>query len=193
MSKKRAETPGSTDVSVETDPSEGEGNRLWRRSPEFGLYLRSIRERKRLSQELAAREMGVSPAYMGRLERGNAGRPPTLALLRLVAATYSVPLEEVLVKAGLKADVPESVTGQAELDDRFSRLILFDPLRPPLMDEAALDHWPPLHKSQFIHFAERLQHYLQNPFGRVWTVQELQLPIRERPVDNQTEDPEESK
>lgn len=170
--------------------------RLWARSPEFGPYMRAVRERKRLSLGIAAHELGVSPTHLGRLERGDRGRPPTVDFLELAASVYSVPLEEMMVKAGFTEAVPAVGITDDDVDRRFANLFLFGRLRPPLADEAALNYYSHLQKRQILYFAERLEMYAQrNPLGRRWSVAELQMDRSQRPVpddpgDEDDEQPE---
>lgn len=173
-------TPSTTSAAPALPaPPETRGMRLWRRSEEFGPYLREIRERKRLSLGIAAHELGVSPTHLGRLERGERGRPPTVEFLELAADLYRVPLEEMLVKAGFTEAGPPAADD--DVDARFANLFLFAKVRPPLADEAALAYYSPLQKRQIIHFAERLEAYLRNPLGKTWSVAHLQMAPAERP------------
>jgi len=67
--------------------------------PNFSQFLKSLRERQRMSLRDVERESGVSNAYIAQLERGD--RPaPSPEILRKLAKPYKVTVRELLMRAG---------------------------------------------------------------------------------------------
>ena len=60
----------------------------------FSLRLRQIRERRGMTQEALAEKVGVSRAYLSRLEMGR--HDPPLSRLRKLAKVLKVPIEKLL-------------------------------------------------------------------------------------------------
>ena len=64
-------------------------------SPErFAVRLRTLRERRKMTQAELAEKVGVSRAYLSRLEMGM--HDPPLSRLRKLAKALRVPVEELL-------------------------------------------------------------------------------------------------
>ena len=55
---------------------------------EFGSLVRSLREKKRFSQESFADEVGIHRTYIGGIERGE--RNPTLTMIYRIAKALSL-------------------------------------------------------------------------------------------------------
>ncbi|MDP2314040.1 MAG: helix-turn-helix transcriptional regulator [Pseudomonadota bacterium] len=149
-----------TSPGVESDVDSTLAHRPWRRRPEFGVYLKSQRERKRLSLRIAASAIGVSHTYLSQLEQGARVGAPTAALLEAVAATYGVHLEEVLTNAGYEAAASALVPVTDEIETEFENLLMHPSLRPALMDERVMEYIPVRVKRQWLQFALRLERYL---------------------------------
>ena len=65
----------------------------------FGHFLKSLRERQRMSLRDVEKESGVSNAYIAQIERGD--RPaPSPEILRKLAGAYKVTVRELLMRAG---------------------------------------------------------------------------------------------
>lgn len=93
--------------------------------PGFGEYLKSLREKQRMSLRDAERESGVSNAYIAQIERGD--RPaPSPEILRKLAIAYKVTVRELLEKAGY-LDEPEMKMSEEEMVDRAYRYAIEDP------------------------------------------------------------------
>ncbi len=91
----------------------------------FGQYLKSLRERQRMSLREAERERGVSNAFIAQIERGD--RPaPSPDILRKLAAAYKVTVRELLEKAGY-LDEPEMKMSEEERVERAYRYAVEDP------------------------------------------------------------------
>src|SRR4030042_7216601 len=77
----------------------------------FGHFLKSLRDRQRMSLRDVEKESGVSNAYIAQLEKGD--RPaPSPDILKKLARAYNVTVRELLLRAGY-LDEPE-VTATAE-------------------------------------------------------------------------------
>jgi len=93
--------------------------------PSFSEYLKSLREKQRMSLRDAERESGVSNAYIAQIERGD--RPaPSPEILRKLAIAYKVTVRELLEKAGY-LDEPEMKMSEEEMVDRAYRYAIEDP------------------------------------------------------------------
>ena len=67
---------------------------------EFGLYLKGLRENRKLTIRQVEMKTGISNSYLSLLENGKRGIPkPTI--LKKMAPVYNVPYEELLEKAGI--------------------------------------------------------------------------------------------
>ena len=80
--------------------------------------LRELREQRGASLRTAARDLGVDPAYLSRLETGQ--KPASPGLLRKAANYYSVPEEELALAEGrLPRDVIEILRAHPEAIKRL--------------------------------------------------------------------------
>ncbi len=80
--------------------------------------LRELREERGSSLRAAAKDLGVDPSYLSRLERGEKAASPQL--LRKAASYYEVPEEELALAEGkLPADVIEILRAHPDLIDRI--------------------------------------------------------------------------
>lgn len=69
----------------------------------FGLAARRMREERRLTRDAVASASGLSPVYIGNIERGEVN--PTLLTQKRLATGLGVPLDEI-VAAALEDDEP---------------------------------------------------------------------------------------
>jgi transcriptional regulator with XRE-family HTH domain len=80
--------------------------------------LRELREERGSSLRTAAKDLGVDPSYLSRLERGEKAASPQM--LRKAASYYEVPEEELALAEGkLPADVVGILREHPELIDRI--------------------------------------------------------------------------
>lgn len=93
---------------------------------QFGLWFAGCREARQLSKGKCARQMGVDPSTLQRVEGGE--RPPSLEFLIRGALALRVPIEEMFEQAGLPA---------------APRIIGDDPLRLVRFALAAGGRWRP--------------------------------------------------
>jgi HTH-type transcriptional regulator, competence development regulator len=93
--------------------------------PNFGKYLKSLRERQRMSLREVEKDSGVSNAYIAQIERGDRS-VPSAEILRKLAPAYKVTVKELLEKAGY-LDEPEVKMSQQELVERAFRYAVDDP------------------------------------------------------------------
>ncbi|MEX1046434.1 MAG: helix-turn-helix transcriptional regulator [Actinomycetota bacterium] len=66
-------------------------DRLHRR---FGEALREIRKKKGLTQETLAHKAGITPAYVGQLERGL--KSPSLWTIHRLSQVLGVPMRDIV-------------------------------------------------------------------------------------------------
>ena len=93
--------------------------------PNFSQFLKSLRERQRMSLRDVEKESGVSNAYIAQLERGD--RPaPSPEILRKLAKPYKVTVRELLMKAGY-LDEPEVTATEEERIEAAFQYVLSDP------------------------------------------------------------------
>ena len=91
----------------------------------FGEYLKSLREKQRLSLREVERDSGVSNAYIAQIERGD--RPaPSPDILRKLAPVYNVTVKLLLEKAGYLEE-PEQTMSEQERVERAYRYAVQDP------------------------------------------------------------------
>jgi transcriptional regulator with XRE-family HTH domain len=91
----------------------------------FGHFLKSLRDRQRMSLRDVERESGVSNAYIAQLEKGD--RPaPSPDILKKLARAYNVTVRELLMRAGY-LDEPEVTATEEERIDAAFQYVLADP------------------------------------------------------------------
>lgn len=66
---------------------------------EFGEYLKTLRESRKLSIRQTCTYAGISHSYLSQLENGRRGIPKP-AILQKLAPVYKVSYEDMMVKAG---------------------------------------------------------------------------------------------
>ncbi len=91
----------------------------------FGHFLRSLREKQRLSLREAEKESGVSNAYIAQIEKGDRSAPSP-EILRKLAKAYKVTVRELLMRAGY-LDVPEVTATEEERIEVAFQYVLADP------------------------------------------------------------------
>jgi transcriptional regulator with XRE-family HTH domain len=80
--------------------------------------LRELRHHQGSSLRSAAKELGVDPSYLSRLERGK--KPASDQLLEKASRYYDVPLEQLeLAKGELPGDILEILRTNPELVERL--------------------------------------------------------------------------
>jgi PTS system nitrogen regulatory IIA component len=81
----------------------------------FGASLRLLRNEAGLSLKELGQAVGVSPAYLSRVENGH-DAPPTVDRIRSIAETFGVPVDLLLdLTARPRADAPDTLAGRALL------------------------------------------------------------------------------
>ena len=129
----------------------------WRFSPGFGPYLREARNATGLSLRKVAEAVGVSFTYLQKLETNGRYKAPTPELLTRVARLYGLQVSDVLREGGIQVRTPAEVYVQEKLDSAFALLVMDERLRPAGMDEKWLLSLSPLHKQQWVEFAQKLE------------------------------------
>lgn len=79
----------------------------------YGAFTRRQREEKGISLNAMARRLGVSPAYLSRIER-NLEHPPKDDLIEKTALILDVPIDDMFIEARgfppeMKADVERAI------------------------------------------------------------------------------------
>ena len=91
----------------------------------FGQFLKSLREKQRLSLREAEKESGVSNAYITQMEKGD--RPaPSPDILKKLARAYNITVRELLLRAGY-LDEPEVTATEEERIEAAFQYVLADP------------------------------------------------------------------
>jgi transcriptional regulator with XRE-family HTH domain len=91
----------------------------------FGHFLKSLRDRRRMSLRDVEKECGVSNAYIAQLEKGD--RPaPSPDILKKLAKAYNVTVRELLLQAGY-LDEPEVTATEEERIEAAFQYVLSDP------------------------------------------------------------------
>ena len=91
----------------------------------FGHFLKSLRDRQRMSLRDVEKASGVSNAYIAQLEKGD--RPaPSPDILKKLARAYNVTVRELLLRAGY-LDEPEVTATEEERIEAAFQYVLADP------------------------------------------------------------------
>ena len=91
----------------------------------FGHFLKSLRDRQRMSLRDVEKESGVSNAYIAQLEKGD--RPaPSPDILKKLARAYNVTVRELLLRAGYLDEPEVSATEEERIEAAF-QYVLTDP------------------------------------------------------------------
>jgi transcriptional regulator with XRE-family HTH domain len=101
------------------------GERRIMEESNFGHFLKSLRDRQRMSLRDVEKESGVSNAYIAQLEKGD--RPaPSPDILKKLARAYNVTVRELLLRAGY-LDEPEVTATEEERIEAAFQYVLADP------------------------------------------------------------------
>jgi transcriptional regulator with XRE-family HTH domain len=90
----------------------------------FGEYLKSLRMARGLTLRQVEEISGVSNAYVCISEKGTRKNPPHPSILQKLAIAYSVPLNEMMEKAGYLTETehPE-ITEEIKINRAFEYII----------------------------------------------------------------------
>ena len=88
----------------------------------FGPYLKRLRRAKGLSLKQVEEVAAVSNAYLSQIERG-IRKPPHPDILKRLAKTYDVPVEELLEAAGYLEDAQERRLQRQKIERAFEHVI----------------------------------------------------------------------
>jgi len=126
---------------------------VWSPPSDFGGYLSGLRAAKGLSYRGAAELLGVSFAYVHKLENEPLAGPPDLGLLSRIAAVYEQDLQEVVEAAGMRVRVTPLDPRVAGVRDQF-RQAFFSQDHPELglnnLSEPDMVHLPDRHMNWMI-------------------------------------------
>ncbi len=91
----------------------------------FGYFLKSLRDKQRMSLRDVEKESGVSNAYIAQMEKGD--RPaPSPDILKKLARAYNVTVRELLMRAGY-LDEPEVTATEEERVEAAFQYVMTDP------------------------------------------------------------------
>lgn len=152
-----------TDLGAMTDGEPGEHHKslgfahfFWSPEEDFPAYLKKCRERSGLTLREAAKAVGFSFAVLGRLELGEYPKRPNLSLLSRLADLYEVDQRELLHIAGVRVKLPEGINLEAQIAEQFRSVFLDPALRPPLIDERAIEFFSHRMKRAILELIGRL-------------------------------------
>jgi transcriptional regulator with XRE-family HTH domain len=91
----------------------------------FGQFLKSLRDRQRMSLRDVEKESGVSNAYIAQMEKGDRS-PPSPDILKKLARAYNVTVRELLMRAGYLDEPEVSATEEERIEAAF-QYVLADP------------------------------------------------------------------
>lgn len=129
---------------------------IWRPQKDFPAFLRKVREEAKVSLRQAAPALGMSAAYLSRLETGGPARQPSLERLNKMAALYNVDRHTMYGAAGVHVGLPENYDMLDYTDDEFEAIMLDPALQPGMMTNEALNYFSPRMKRQMVEFAKSL-------------------------------------
>ena len=92
---------------------------------DFAHFLKSLRDKQRMSLRDAERVSGVSNAYISQLENGSKP-PPHPDILKKLAKAYNVTIRELYLRAGFM-DEPEVTATEEERIEAAFQYVLSDP------------------------------------------------------------------
>ena len=91
----------------------------------FGYFLKSLRDKQRMSLRDVEKESGVSNAYIAQLEKGD--RPaPSPDILKKLARAYNVTVRELLLRAGYLDEQEVTATEEERIEAAF-QYVMADP------------------------------------------------------------------
>ena len=77
--------------------------------PTFGAYIRALREKKEISLRRFAEDVGISPTYLSKVERGEFP-PPAEDKIQAIAEALGENPDQLLALAGkVASDLPEII------------------------------------------------------------------------------------
>ncbi len=129
---------------------------IWSPKREFPAFLRRVREEAQISLRQAAPALGMSAAYLSRLETGGPARQPSLDRLNRMATLYNVDRHAMYEAAGVHVGLPENYDMVDYTDDEFEALMMDPELRPGMMTHEALNYFSPRMKRQVVELAQHL-------------------------------------
>ena len=86
-----------------TNRNKGEGALCGRGCMDFGTAIKTVREKRKLSQKKLARLAGLTHSYISLLEAGH--RVPSAAALQAIAEASSVPMHVIVLIASDDSDL----------------------------------------------------------------------------------------
>ncbi|CEG29602.1 transcriptional repressor LexA [Bacillus sp. B-jedd] len=132
---------------------------------EFGEYLRSLRQERKLTIRQLEALSGVSNAYLSQMENGKRGIP-TVEILKKIHTPLGVSFDELMLKAGyISSDTKEKLT--PEVIDMLNNFEVFSELLSNAADvfiSSVTDNTGNLHKEYKEYLIEEApEEYKSNP------------------------------
>ena len=125
---------------------------------QFAAYLRELREAAGVPLRTAAAHIGMSFPQLGRIERGEVSRPPSLHVITRIAAFYGRPAKEVMERAGVRLNhiTPDEIPRGEE---QFARLMLAPEYGKHFMKVEYLPHFPSLHRTLIMRLVSEVERH----------------------------------
>ncbi|KTB47861.1 Helix-turn-helix domain [Dehalogenimonas alkenigignens] len=93
--------------------------------PDFGGYIRQLRQKQRLSLRDVAQKTGISYSYLAQIEQGRRN-PPGPDFMKRLAPVYQVTLRDLLKAAGYLEEADASLSDEQEVEMAFN-YVMNDP------------------------------------------------------------------
>ncbi|MGI2336159.1 MAG: helix-turn-helix domain-containing protein [Dehalogenimonas sp.] len=93
--------------------------------PDFGGYIRQLRQKQRLSLRDVAQKTGISYSYLAQIEHGRRN-PPGPDFMKRLAPVYQVTLRDLLKAAGYLEDAEANLSDEQEVEMAFN-YVMNDP------------------------------------------------------------------
>jgi len=130
------------------------------RAEAFGKYIKALRDASGGSLRSVAPRLGISFPHLGRMERGQVKKRPSIHFLTRMASVYDVPLEGLLEQAGIRGDLVRAERLPSD-EEQFKRLMLAAEFIPPGMSMEHLPHFPPLHRVLIQQLAANIERHTE--------------------------------
>lgn len=131
------------------------------RAEAFGKYIKALRDASGGSLRSIAPRLGISFPHLGRMERGEVKKRPSIHFLIRMASVYDVPVEGLMEQAGIRADLLGRAEQLPTAEEQFEWLMLAPEFIPRGMDTEHLPHFPPLHRVLIQQLAENVERHTE--------------------------------
>ena len=130
------------------------------RAEAFGKHIKALRDASGGSLRSIAPRLGISFPHLGRIERGEVKKPPSIQVLTRMASVYDAPLDGLLEQAGVRHD-PGRAEQLPTVEEQFERLMLAAEFKPQGMSTEHLPHFPLLHRVLIQQLAANIERHTE--------------------------------